>query len=467
MSASPLSNNRREFLASTLAAIASVTIVAPEVLGGPGKIPPSDQFRFVQIGAGGKGASDLKSTINAGGIAVALCDVDVQRAGKMYENHPDLPRFTDYRQMLDELQTEYDGVVVSTPDHLHGVQALDAMRRGKHVYVQKPLARTYDECDRLLAAAKKYGVATQMGNQGHAGVGISVYQAMVQDSSFGKIHAAHCWSNRPIWPQGMTELPASTKPPVHLDWNLWLGPAADRPYAAEYAPFTWRGWWDFGCGAMGDMACHNMDPVFSALGLTLPSSIVSQASAAAGLAFPEWSIVNYDFAATQACPEGVKVTWYDGKKMPEVPVVPADEQRDDHGFQAGTNGCMIVGEKMTVAGGSHAAVPEVIAVASDDRDELYDLRQHWRKRVAELGAETRLNHYKQWIEAAKQAKPEMAGSRFEYSSAMSQSILLGCISLRYPLQPLTWNPAENKFAGIDEANEFLKMTPRDGYDLTV
>ena len=306
-----------------------------------------------------------------------------------------------------------------------------------------------------------------MGNQGHAGVGLAVYQAMISEGALGKITEAHCWSDRPIWPQGMTEVPTPTQAPVHLDWNLWLGPAADRPYSPEYVPFVWRGWWDFGCGAMGDMACHNMDPAFATLGISLPKMVTAEASAPASVAYPEWSIVRYEFPSTDVCPEGVQVIWYDGKKRPELPVIPANEAMKDRGFEPGTNGCMIVGEKMTIAGGSHAAVPEVVALADDDRDALYEARQHWRERVAEIGTEKRLNHYTQWIEAAKQGKPELAGSHFGYSAVMTQAILFGCIAQRFPGQPMTWNEQSRSFAGIDEANEFLAMTPRDGYDLTV
>ena len=254
-----LKTNRRSFVKAGTAA-ASVTILPSGMLFGQNK--PSEQFRFAQIGCGGKGTVDMTETIKAGGKLVAMCDVDTKRAGGTIKKHKDVPLYADYRVLLDKHDKELDGVVVTTPDHTHACVALEAIKRGKHVYVQKPLARTYEECQVLQDASKKYNVVTQMGNQGHAGSGLKVWQQMQNENAFGDINHIHTWSNRPIWPQGMQSMPQAETAPSTLNWDLWLGPVAERPYSSKYLPFAWRGWWDFGCGAMGDMACHNMDPAF-------------------------------------------------------------------------------------------------------------------------------------------------------------------------------------------------------------
>ncbi|NIS12867.1 MAG: Gfo/Idh/MocA family oxidoreductase, partial [Thermoplasmata archaeon] len=219
-------------------------------------------LRFAQIGCGGKGSSDLANTVSSGGKLIAMCDVDANRAKNHFERYKDVPKYSDFREMLEKHADEIDAVVVSTPDHVHAVAALAAMKRGKHVYVQKPLARTYGENMALLEATTKYKVVTQMGNQGHAGNGLKLWKKMMDEGAFGDVLELHSWSNRPVWPQGMTEYPKAEPPPEGLDWDSWVGPMEMRPYGKGYLPFNWRGWWDFGTGALGDMACHNMDPAF-------------------------------------------------------------------------------------------------------------------------------------------------------------------------------------------------------------
>ena len=282
-------SNRRNFLGTTAAAAATLGS-AELVYGDHHKGKP---LRFAQIGCGGKGSSDLDSTVSSGGTLIAMCDVDEGRAKGHFNKYSKIPRYTDYREMLSKHKDEIDAVVVSTPDHVHAVAALAAMKLGKHVYVQKPLARTYGECMALLEATKKYKVVTQMGNQGHAGSGLKLWKKMMDDGAFGEVLELYSWSNRPIWPQGMTEYPAETPVPKGLDWDSWVGPMEARPFGKGFLPFSWRGWWDFGAGAMGDMACHNMDPAFWTCGLTLPTSITAEASAPAGVAYPKWSCLLY------------------------------------------------------------------------------------------------------------------------------------------------------------------------------
>ncbi len=450
--------SRRSFLASS-AALATFTIPASRVCGQTVSASPSSRFRFAQVGAGGKGQSDLNNTVGSGGTLVAMCDVDPKRAEKSYQKYPGVPIFTDYRKMLDTLEKEIDGVVISTPDHTHACVALDAMRRGKHVYVQKPLARTYEECRLMLEAARKYKVVTQMGNQGHSGAGLLLWKKMLEAGAFGDILEVHTWSNRPIWPQGMTEPPAAEPVPEGMDWDSWIGPAAMRPFSSAYAPFKWRGWWDFGCGAMGDMACHNMDPAFWILQLGLPTSIRAEASAPAGIAYPAWSIIEYTFPATPACPKGIKMTWYDGKKLPAKPANSHPE------YRFGDNGCMIVGSKMTAVGGSHAAPPLPVALGKEPYGPaVKDAEREWR----EIGKQLKgCDHHRQWVEACMAHDAKKPGSNFEYAAPMTQAILLGCAALRFPGQELKWDNAKGKFSNHAEANRWLSSTARAGFELKV
>jgi hypothetical protein len=444
--------SRRTFLAGSAAATA-VSISASRVYG-----QASDkEFRIAQIGSGGKGESDLNSIVAGGAKPVALCDVSPSKARKAYEKYPDVPKFTDYRKMLETMDKEIDGVVISTPDHTHAVAALDAMRRGKHVYVQKPLARTFEECQLMLAASRKYKVVTQMGNQGHAGSGLILWKKMMDANAFGDIKEVHSWSNRPIWPQGMTEPPAAEPTPEDMDWDSWIGPAEMRPFSSAYAPFKWRGWWDFGCGAMGDMACHNMDPAFWVLQWGLPTSVKAQASAPAGIAYPEWSVIEYTFPASPVCPEGIKMTWYDGKKLPAKP------QGCHAQIDLGGNGCMIIGSKMTAMGGSHASAPRPIALGGKEfGPEVKESEKFWRD---ELKNTQGCDHYKQWVEACKANDPKMCGSTFEYAVPMTQAILLGCLALRFPGQELKWDAKKSCFTNHDEANKWLSAQPRAGFIL--
>ena len=452
--------SRRSFLASTFAATA-VTLTATRSLGQTTATPPSEQFRFAQIGCGGKGDSDLNNTVGAGGKLVGMCDVDPtnKRVEKNFQKYADVPKFSDYRKMLDKLDKEIDGVVISTPDHTHAVAALEAMRRGKHVYVQKPLARTFEECQLMLEASRKYKVVTQMGNQGHAGSGLILWKKMMDANAFGDIQEVFTWSNRPIWPQGMTQVPAEEPVPEGMDWDSWIGPAQMRPFSSAYAPFKWRGWWDFGCGAMGDMACHNMDPAFWILKLGLPTSVKAEASAPAGLAYPAWSIIEYTFPATPVCPKGVKMSWLDGKKLPAKP------ENSHPEYKLGDNGCMIVGSKMTAVGGSHAGAPTPVALGKAAYGPaVKDAEHQWRE---ELKKSKGCDHHGQWVEACKAHDAKKPGSNFEYAVPMTQAILLGCAALRFPGKELKWDNKKRLFTNLPEANQWLASKPRAGYVLGV
>ncbi|MFG0267035.1 MAG: Gfo/Idh/MocA family protein [Rhodopirellula sp. JB055] len=468
------STDRRSFLKRSTLAAASVTVVSPHVLGGPGKTPPSDQFRFAQIGVGGQGARDVRHLIRAGGTPVALCDVDVQRAGKTFCKHPDAERFTDYRVMLDQFDKEFDAVVISTPDHTHAAIGLAAMRYGKHVYMQCPMARTFDEVQRLQTAASESGLIVQAGNQGHTSLSMRVFEDFLQRGSLGEIQSVHCWTNRPAWPQGMPTVPTSTSAPISLDWDLWLGPAADRPFSKSYLPVTWRGWWDFGTGALGDMGCHLLDPAFTTLGLQLPSNITADCESAASVSYPVWSEIEMSFDPTDVCPGGLKLTWHDGGKQPETPTIIADETTGEPGYSADESGCMIVGDKMTLVGSPLATepdqMPQIVAVASEDDQELAEARQAARQaarqRVAQLSNQenaTPQSTYQQWIQSVREGRSDAHAKDLKTAGTMTQAALLGCIATRFPGETLRWDNAQQKFAGSSIANSFLSFEPREGH----
>ncbi|MBV9265103.1 MAG: Gfo/Idh/MocA family oxidoreductase, partial [Acidobacteriaceae bacterium] len=282
---------------------------------------PNERLNIASIGAGGKATSDIAACAMTENI-VALCDVDDKRAERVYQRYPNVPKFRDYRAMLDKEGSDIDAVIVTIPDHMHAAAAIDAMQRGKHVYVQKPLAHTVWECRELLKAAEKYGVATQMGNQGYSNEGTRQCAEMIWAGEIGNVTEVHAWTNRPVWPQGVTDQPAPSPVPPTLDWNLWLGVAQERPYSEDYMPFVWRGFYDFGLGALGDMACHILGAANMALRLGSPTSVecISQ-DGRSDLYYPAQSVVRFDFPARDNMPP-VKIFWYDAMRS-EQPTFPS------------------------------------------------------------------------------------------------------------------------------------------------
>ena len=445
---------RRTFVKASTA-FAGISFLPSGMLFGANT--PSKQFRFAQIGCAGKGKSDMALTINAGAKLVAKCDVDKVRAKAALKG--DQPFYDDYRKLLDKHHKEIDGVVVSTPDHTHGCIGLDAIKRGKHVYIQKPLARTYQECQVLLEASKKYKVTTQMGNQGHSGNGLKVWKQMADEKVFGEVQHVHAWSDRPVWPQGMKSYPRKESIPSTLNWDSWTGPVALRDYSKKFLPFSWRGWWEYGAGAMGDMACHNMDPLFWIFELGLPSSVKAQADMAAGVAYPKWSIIEFKFDKNNKTGKPLTMTWYDGKKVPKLPSGIHPNRKP------GKNGTLVVGSKMSVMGGSHASRPLPIAITGKEYGtELKEQEKHWRDQTKKHRAG---DHYGEWIKAAKANKPSAPGSCFDYSVPFTQAILLGCIALRYPDQELKWDNTKKQFSNNSDANKWLSFKPRAGYSLSL
>jgi predicted dehydrogenase len=405
--------SRRDFVGSSAAA-AAFTIVPRHVLGGPGFTAPSDKLNIACIGVGGMGKSDVDGV--SGENVYALCDVDQKAAEESYRKHPKAKRYTDYREMLSREAGNIDAVTVSTPDHSHAAAAMLALKANKHTYCQKPLARTLHEVRALAAQARKTKVSTQMGNQGHTFDGTKQLREYVEAGAIGTVREVHYWTNRPIWPQGLDRPTELHTPAPTLDWNLWLGPAADRPYHPAYAPFRWRGWWDFGTGALGDMACHGMDAAFWILDLGFPERIIPESTALYTESAPKASRVEYHFAAKGARP-AVRVYWRDGDFRPPRPLsLPAEMQWPT----ADIGGQLWVGDDGMIVAGMYGENPKLLDPA---RDAELKANPPAEKYARSKGV------YQEWIEACKGGAP--AQSAFDgHAGALTQMVLLGCLAVR-------------------------------------
>jgi predicted dehydrogenase len=454
---------RRTFLASAAALTAGFTIVPRHVLGGqgPDKPAPSDKLNVAAVGIGGMGKTNVGrcETENI----VALCDVDWTFADPTFKKYPNAKTYRDYRVMLDE-QKDVDAVIVATPDHSHAVIAMAAMQRGKHVYVQKPLTHSVAEARLLTEAARKYKVATQMGNQGHSGEGIRLLCEWVWDGAIGDIREAHAWTNRPVWPSGVEVGRPKETPdvPAGLDWDLWIGPAKPRPYHPTYHPGKWRAWWDFGTGSLGDMACHIVDPLFWALKLKYPVAVEANISRywqaffeqaePKNEMFPRSTIVRFQFPAREKMP-ALQLTWWDGGLMPPRPP----------GFEAGRRmgdddgGILLLGEKGAIMAGCYGESPRLVPETAMQK---YKKRP---KRTIPRIPDGPEGHEQDWIRACKGGKP--ASSNFDYSGPLSEMVLMGNLAVRFPDKQLLWNGEAMEITNDKDANAYVRRQYREGFPL--
>ena len=366
------------------------------------------------------GNAAVVETLRRGENLVAVCDVDLKRAGGNWTKVPENRRFKDYRRMLDKLDKQIDAVCISTPDHMHAPITLAAMALGKHVYTQKPLTRTIGEALALQKAAAKAGVMTQMGNQGHSGEGLRLTREWVQSGMIGTVDKVDLWSNRPIWPQGGTTLPKPAPVPNTLDWKAWLGVAADRPYSPAYAPFAWRGWYDFGAGAIGDIACHLMDSAVYALNLDKAATVTVEAetSGKSKYMFPAGSTITYKFAPVGNQPQ-VTVVWRDGKfnNKPNKPQLPKDMEPNR---RLAGNGYLMYGSKATIYGaGMHAPPPRIIPETK--------MRAMAKQRPPRTIPRIKGGHFKNFFDACKTEKP--ATSDFKVAVPLTVIALLGNLAI--------------------------------------
>jgi len=440
--------SRREFV-GVAAAAAAFTFVPKRVLGGAGRSSANGKLNIAGIGVGGRGASDIQGCSSEN--IVALCDADLNRAGGIIKKYPGAKVYRDFRRMLEKERKNVDAVVIGAPDHIHAPAAIMAMKMGKHVYCEKPMAHTIFEARRMTQVAKETGVVTQMGNQGHAGDGLRLYWEYLHDGAIGTVKEVHVWSDRAgtperaWWPQGVTAPQGSEPVPENLDWDLWLGPAKWRPYHSAYAPFKWRGWWDFGCGALGDMAVHNADPAFFALDLDAPIAVEAETSEINDDTFPKWNIIHYYFAAKGSRP-AVKMTWYDGAKLPPRP---ADL---DEGLRLGSNGILFVGDKGSLLGGSHAGTPRIIPEAK---------RKEYGKPPKSLPRSP--GHHKEWIEACKAGRPKDAKSGFWYAGPFTEALLVGNLAVRLQKR-VEWDSKAMRSPNCPEADNYVTKFYRAGFD---
>lgn len=451
-------------------AAAGLMIVPRSVLG-RGYRSPSDRLQIAFVGVGGRGADHVRAL--AGEKIVAFCDVDDRRSADTCAAYPETPRFRDYRQMLDKLGHEIDAVVVATPDHTHADVALAAMSMGKHVYVEKPLTHDIGEARQLLEAADRYKVVTQMGNQGASLDCNARLAEMVQTGAIGDVRNAHVWTNRPVWPQGRPTPVGQKKAPRELDWNLWLGPATYRQYDPSYLPFKWRGWWDFGTGALGDMGCHLLDPAYRALKLTTPLSAEASCTtvwvgdfveANYSDACPPSSIVRLEFGAREKMP-ACTLTWYDGGLRPPRPA----ELGANEPFGSWDGGILLEGSRGKIVAGIYGDNARILPAA-----QMMDYLPPKPFLPRYTG-----EHQQVWAEACKgNGKPS---SPFSYAVPLTETLLMGNLAVRcfdykvlqegktptgwapydYPGRVrLEWDSANMRVTNYPDANQFVNRTRR-------
>jgi len=474
--------SRRNFIKNAGLVAAAVTIVPRHVLG-KGYVAPSDKLYIAGIGVGGKGQSDIANFAKSPNATISvLCDVDDRRAANSVKAFPQAKYYKDYRKMLDAEHKHIDAVSVSTPDHMHGVQAMAAMKLGKHVYVQKPLTHDIYEARMLTQAAKKYKVVTQMGNQGASGDGVRQMREWFDAGLIGDVHTVYCWTNRPVWPQGIPWSDKKLVVPKELDWDLWLGTAPYKDYVDKLVPFNWRGWWDYGTGALGDMACHIIEPAFRTLGLGYPTEVECSVGSVYVDEFkrgyfpescPPSSHIVLKFPSAKGKPE-IKFHWMDGGVQPERP----DELGPNEVFGDGGNGVLMIGSKGKMMCGTYGINPQLLPTS---RTKEVNVAQTYKRVVG--GMDT--GNYIDWVDAciAGYGKKELS-SDFELSGPLTESILMGNLALRsfdirkprpngkpdqfdFPGRyiKLLWDGPTMKITNFDEANQFVKRTYREGYSL--
>ena len=470
--------SRRQFLRNT-AVVGGAFFIVPRHVLGRGFIPPSDKLNIAAIGAGGKGASDIAEFAKSPRVnIVALCDVDDRQAKDSVTKFPKANYYHDFREMLNKEKNNIDAVSISTPDNTHAVATLAAMQLGKHVYTQKPLTHDIYEARILTQAAEKYKVVTQMGNQGGSGDGVRQAKEMIEAGMIGRVVEAQAWTNRPVWPQGIPTPTGKFDVPKELNWDLWLGPAKNLEYNPAYLPFNWRGWWAFGTGALGDMACHIMDPIYRILPIDYPESAECSVATV-------WKEMWNDTQNLDACPPAsiihlnyptkdgkhkIKVSWHDGGLLPERPeeLLPEEKMGNWDG------GVLFIGTKGKLLLDCYGANPRLLPTSQMKEKTMP--KQHI-KRVPE-------GHYQQWVNACFDGYDKgVTSSPFSYAGPFTESILMGNLAIRSWLmknpnlkgwddkylgrKTLIWDAKNMKVTNFDEANQFVKREYRDGWKLEI
>jgi predicted dehydrogenase len=466
--------NRREFLKHTSLAGVGFWVAGGVTLAQSKSA--NERVNIACIGVGGKGSSDTDQAGVVGNV-VALCDIDDHHLQGKTGRFPNAKVYNDFRKMFDEMGKSIDAVTVSTPDHTHAVASLMAMMLGKHVYCQKPLTHTVHEARLMRETAAKHKVCTQMGNQGSAENGLREAVEVIQAGGIGPVREAHVWTNRPIWPQSpqVRARPASAPVPAHVHWDLWLGPAPERPYAvypkniangrAAYHDFCWRGWWDFGTGALGDMACHTANMAFRALKLGYPTSVQSENEEVNPETYPGWATITWEFPARGDMPP-VKLFWYEGKKNGEKNLFPKEL------LQGKTLPKELLKRKNPPDSGSLLVGDKGILYSPDDYGARYYLLPiesfaGYQKPTPRLPRNGKgdLGMKMEWVEAIRSGKPSHAYSNFDIAALLTETILLGNVAMHFRGQKLAWDGPGLKFTNVSEANQYVRIPHRKGWEL--
>ncbi len=469
--------SRRDFIKNAAVAGAAFTILPRFVLGGKGFVPPSDTVYVAGIGVGGKGTVDVKGAASHPSSKIAfLCDVDDRQAAESVKNFPQAKYYKDFRVMLDKEGKGIDAVTISTPDHTHAVAAMACMNRGKHVYVQKPLTWSIYEARLLAETAKKNKIVTQMGNQFASADHVRLAKEMHDAGLIGEVKNVICWTNRPVWPQGIPTPTGKFDIPKELDWDLWLGPAKPIDYNPAYLPFNWRGWWNFGTGALGDMGCHIMDAAFRILPIDFPSEVECSTTtewkgffdmADYSDSCPASSIIHLKFPRKDG-KGNITLTWMDGGLLPKRP----EELLPNEIMGDGDNGYIFEGTKGKMMG-NYSTSPVLLPTA---RMKEVTMPKQTIPRVP--GQQE--GHYTQWIDAVKAGYGKMQlSSPFDYAGPFTEAVIMGNLALRsYAMRgpngegfpgrkKLLWDAKNMKITNFDEANQFVKREYREGWTLGV
>jgi predicted dehydrogenase len=450
--------DRRDFLRTSAAAGAALA-AGGHLMGDEKPKPPSEKLNIAMIGSGGKGRANIAGV--RGENIVALCDVDETRAAESFNAFPTVPKFADMRKMFDEMHKQIDAVVVSTPDHMHAYAALLAMAHGKHVYVEKPLTHDIYEARMLREVAARKKLATQMGNQGTAADGLREAVEVIRSGAIGPVREVHVWTNRPdlYWKQGFPAKPAAQDPPKTLNWELWLGTAPEQGYSRAYVPHDWRGWWDFGTGALGDMACHTANMAYMALKLGAPRTVSAEQEGGSAVSGPRASTITFEFPERGEGMPACKVVWYDGfkgegaartKNLPPESVL--SKLQLPAGKKVVDSGSLFIGDKGMLYSPSDYGSSYVLLPAEQYRD--------YKKPAPTLPRSP--GHYAEWIRACKGG--EAAMSNFDYAGPFTEFVLLGVVALRTG-KKITWDPEKLECPGTPEASAFIKREYRKGWDL--
>lgn len=447
--------SRRKFLSTGAKAAIGLTIIPSTVLGKNfGHVAPSDKLNIAAVGIGGMGHANIKA-VEATENIVGLCDVDWKYAKGVFERFPNAKKYWDFRKMYDEMGKSIDAVIVATADHTHAIVSADAMTMGKHVYCQKPLTHTVYESRLLTKLAKKHKVATQMGNQGSSGEGVNLVCEWIANGEIGEVTKVECATDRPIWPQGLNAPEKVDKIPSTLNWDLFSGPAKVRPYNALYTPWNWRGWWDYGTGALGDMACHIMHPVFKGLNLGYPTKVQGSSTLLLQDCAPQAQHVRLTFPARDNMPKvgmpEVEVHWYDGGMMPDRPKgFPQGKQL------MGEGGGLVIfhGTKDTLICGCYGVNPWLLSGRVPKAPKT-------QRRV-----ET--SHEMDWVRACKEDASSRVITKSDFSEAgpFNEMVVMGVLAIRLQTlnKELYWDGDNMKFTNIDP-NEQIKILVKDDFKI--